>query len=79
MLSGTLIDLNESVGLPKRERTIYLPDGSEMDFPGSYRPFPHEKHLRNINIDPSGLKEKHIWSMCFFAALFPIMKSHKDR
>ena len=36
MLSGTLIDLNESVELPKRKRTIYLPDGSEMDFPGSY-------------------------------------------
>ena len=27
MLSGTLIDLNEPVGLPKRKRRIYLPDG----------------------------------------------------
>ena len=31
-----LIDLNESAGLPNRKRTIYLPDGSEMDFAGPY-------------------------------------------
>ena len=47
--------------------------GSEIDFPGSYCTLSDEKQLRNINIDPSGLKEKHI---CFFVYCFS-MKSNR--
>lgn len=49
---------------PRKDSTqnVHLMElrGSEIDFPGSFCTLSDEKQLRNINIDPSDLKEKYL-------------------